>query len=100
MKNKIKEFIAKDEDELLDLVCSESDDDWKGEWIIPKTSRDPKRIQVVLGKIQKIWEKHPDLRFGQLIINFCSYLDQKKIHFYGIEDDEFIREFEKFYDSL
>lgn len=34
--NKIKEFMAKDEDELLDLVYSESDEDWRGEWIIPK----------------------------------------------------------------
>lgn len=63
-------------------------------------SRDPKRIPVVLGKIQKTWEKHSDLRLGQLMINFYSYLNQKKIHMYGIEDDEFIREFEKFYDSL
>ncbi len=63
-------------------------------------SRDPKRIPVVLGRIQETWEKHSDLRFGQLMINFCSYLNQKKIHMHGIEDDEFIREFEKFYDSL
>lgn len=62
--------------------------------------REPKRIPVILGKIQKIWEKHSDLRFGQLMINFYSYLEKKKIHMYGIEDDEFIAEFEKFYDSL
>lgn len=63
-------------------------------------SRDPNRIPVVLERIRKTWEEHSDLRFGQMMINFCSYLKQKKVHMYGIEDDEFIMEFGKFYDSL
>lgn len=63
-------------------------------------SRDPNRIPVVLEKIRKTWEEHSDLRFGQMMMNFYSYLDQKKIHMYGVEDDEFIIEFEKFCDSL
>ena len=29
--------------------------------------RDPERIKKVLAEIEKIWEKYPDLRFGQLI---------------------------------
>ena len=62
--------------------------------------RDPKRIPMVLEEIQKTWEKYSGLRFGQLMINFCSYLNQKKIHMYGIEDDEFIIEFNKFYCGL
>lgn len=63
-------------------------------------SRDPNRIPVILGEIQKTWEKRSDLRFGQMMVNFYSYLNQKKIIMYGIEDDEFIIEFEKFYESL
>jgi hypothetical protein len=62
--------------------------------------RDPKRIPIILGEIQKTWEEHSDLRFGQMIMNFCSYLDGKKISVYGIEDDEFIVELDKFYRGL
>ena len=31
--------------------------------------RNPKRIKKILKAIEKIWEKHPDLRLGQLIWN-------------------------------
>lgn len=31
--------------------------------------RDPKRIPIILAELQKIWEKQPDLRLGQLIFN-------------------------------
>ncbi len=35
--------------------------------------RDPKRIPVVMEKVQKIWTAYPDLRFFQ----FISYLEHK-----------------------
>lgn len=54
--------------------------------------RDPKRIPVILAKLEELWKKYPDLRFGQLVgnilresedySNFFSYL------FY-IEDSDF-----------
>ncbi|MCK9482340.1 MAG: hypothetical protein M0R38_11360 [Bacteroidia bacterium] len=28
--------------------------------------RDIKRIPITIDKLQKVWEKYPDLRFGQL----------------------------------
>lgn len=31
--------------------------------------RDPKRIPLLLARIQDMWEKSPDLRLGQLILN-------------------------------
>jgi len=30
--------------------------------------RDPKRIRPFLDQLARLWEQHPDLRFGQLII--------------------------------
>ena len=34
--------------------------------------RDPKRIRRILGHIHRIWEKYPDMRFGQLYENLLS----------------------------
>ena len=31
--------------------------------------RDPARIARILGKIQQVWEKSPDQRFGQFVFN-------------------------------
>ena len=32
--------------------------------------RDPNRIEPTLEEVKKYWEKHPDLRLGQIICNF------------------------------
>ena len=47
--------------------------------------RDPKRINIILGKVATIWNNYPDFRFGQLI----TYLREGKISdpFY-IEDNQ------------
>lgn len=44
--------------------------------------RNPDRINRVLNTISKVWEKYPDLRLGQLIINV---IPEDKI--YNVEDD-------------
>ena len=31
--------------------------------------RDPRRIERMVLQLQEIWEKHPDMRLGQLIVN-------------------------------
>jgi hypothetical protein len=31
--------------------------------------RDPKRIRPFLAELARIWEKDPDMRFGQLLVN-------------------------------
>lgn len=53
--------------------------------------RDPKRIEEILNKIEKLWKKHPDTRFGQLISNIV--LDEE---LYYLEDDRFLKKMEIF----
>jgi hypothetical protein len=31
--------------------------------------RDPARIPIILERLRKVWEAHPDLRLGQLVVN-------------------------------
>lgn len=48
--------------------------------------RDPKRIPKFILEIQKVWEKMPDLRFGQFL---WTIFTNGKIPF-SMEDDDFI----------
>ena len=57
--------------------------------------RDPKRIDTILNRIKRIWNKYPDLRLGQLIVNVIS--DDSIL--YMLEDEEMIRSLEDFYSS-
>lgn len=54
--------------------------------------RDPERIEPFLNKIEEIWKRFPDLRFGQLIGNVI-----KDPALYYIEDDEFIEILKEYY---
>jgi uncharacterized protein YihD (DUF1040 family) len=51
--------------------------------------RDKKRIDIVLSKIKTIWEKYPDLRLGQLILNVVR--DTNSHVLYYLEDDELLK---------
>lgn len=53
--------------------------------------RNPARIKPFLSKLQKLWEQHPDLRFGQLVRNICNKKD-----IFNIEDFEFEEMIEQF----
>lgn len=55
--------------------------------------RDPKRIPLIIQKLEEIWKKHPDLRLGQLIDNTLA----NSIYLFFIEDDVLIKELEKAY---
>jgi uncharacterized protein YihD (DUF1040 family) len=46
--------------------------------------RDPKRIKRILTIVENIWEKNPDLRLTQLIMNALSMSSDP----YYIEDDD------------
>lgn len=35
--------------------------------------RDEKRIKKILGLIENIWSQYPDMRLGQLLINFGGF---------------------------
>lgn len=73
--NKIKEFMAKDEDELLDLVYSESDEDMRGEWIIPK---DRLRIKDLF-KYEKIFSLEIRLECEHIVRCYLDFGDESPI---------------------
>lgn len=52
--------------------------------------RDPKRIPIILKDLQTIWEKYPDLRLGQLLLNL-------NYDFYHVEDHELIKQLNDLY---
>lgn len=54
--------------------------------------RDPKRIKPFLAEIEKIWEKCPDLRFGQLMMNIKFDRDP-----FFMEESEFLEAMKRKY---
>lgn len=59
-------------------------------------ARDPKRIKKILKKIERLWEKNPDWRLGQLVINVIStenvsglLLRPTREEIFNFEDDKF-----------
>ena len=52
--------------------------------------RDPARIQVVLDKLRDVWQKNPDLRLAQLIVNVSGRTQPCPEIFY-LEDDVLLR---------
>ena len=52
-----------------------------------KTMRDPKRINPILQKFEKVWNQYPDIRFGQLVFNLLS--NSKCKNMFYIEDTDF-----------
>ena len=59
--------------------------------------KDPKRIDELLETVKSIWEKSPDLRLLQLLIN--SLINIKSEYFYYLEDKELIESLNKYYNS-
>ena len=55
--------------------------------------RDSARIEIILNKLKEVWQKSPDLRLGQLIINVTG------IDPYFIEDEKLIKMIEEFYEK-
>ena len=60
--------------------------DLKGftEWMSAQPGRDPDRIPEILGLIEQVWRRHPDMRLGQLMVNL---LDPKPNPIFTIEDE-------------
>ena len=50
--------------------------------------RDPARIPVILERLRKVWEAHPDLRLGQLVVNGATVRPQ--LDPFYIEDEALI----------
>ena len=51
--------------------------------------RDPQRIKPFLVRIEQLWLKNPDFRFGQLIIWLAKIKELNPKLFY-LEDEEFL----------
>jgi len=49
-------------------------------------SRNPERIDLILGEIRRIWNRNPDLRLGQLLENSTD-LTTVTHYMYYVEDD-------------
>lgn len=47
--------------------------------------RDPKRIKIILTELEKVWNKVPDQRLGQLIENITFSTDRNYLFY--VEDD-------------
>lgn len=54
--------------------------------------RNPKRIPIILKEIEKYWEKYPDLRLGQIIINLNTLLSENthETDLFYLEDERLV----------
>ena len=55
--------------------------------------RDPARIQKILAQIERIWVAHPDMRLGQLLVNFTETNKFEEAPFF-YEDDKLLADLE------
>jgi len=55
--------------------------------------RDPSRIRPLLDRLTTIWEKYPDLRLGQLILD----VPREPSVIYNMEDGKLLKEIEDTY---
>ena len=65
-------------------------DNWKTE------PRDIRRIQPFCDRLAKAWERLPDLRFGQLMVNLIHDMEHMGNRAFYLEDDDMIRAIEAF----
>lgn len=63
--------------------------------IFNSKSRDPKRIQPILEKLEEAWKLYPDMRLGQLIV-VCAGTDK----IFGTEDEEMLKNIEAYIDKM
>lgn len=62
--------------------------------------RDPERIERILGKLRKHWNRYPDQRFWQILFNANAHLyndDMTVRDPYYIEDDELEEALDSFF---
>lgn len=58
--------------------------------------RDKNRIKPFLERLEKVWNKVPDWRFGQLM---CNVLNSMSTDPFFPEDDEMIKYFENYFEN-
>ena len=60
--------------------------------------RNPERIPEILDRIRKVWEQHPQLRLGQLLVASFQKKTKQNDIFY-VEDKELIEMVEGLFDE-
>lgn len=58
--------------------------------------RDRKRIKLFLERLEAVWNKVPDWRFGQLMCNVFNSMERDP---FFPEEDEMIEYFEKYFEK-
>ena len=57
--------------------------------------RDPNRIDDFLKKLGEYWKRVPDWRFGQLVMNFLSFIGRDPFYLEDDKMEELIAEYEE-----
>lgn len=58
--------------------------------------RNPERIRPFLDKVAEAWEKYPDLRFGQLVMDIVPDTDR----LWNCEEEEFLNRLDNFVTNI
>lgn len=61
-------------------------------------TRDPSRIPKVLERIQQIWERNPDLRLAQIVVNAAKMVEHEDVtqsRLFNLEDDKLLEGIDK-----
>lgn len=58
-------------------------------------TRDPKRIELTIKKLEEAWKLYPDMRLGQLIA-VCAGTD----NIFGIEDDIMLERIQAYINNM
>jgi hypothetical protein len=59
--------------------------------------RDPKRIDIIIKELKKVWKICPDLRLGQLVENICCQSEYAILKEYRVENFYSVPETALFY---
>jgi len=54
------------------------------------TVRNPNRIYPICNKVAEIWSTVPDLRFGQLMIDFIRDFEARGLNPFYVEDEQWV----------
>ena len=87
----------------LELAMENAEQDEPGfcRYMRKMKMRNPERILAILDALQEVWEKHPDWRFGQLLINVANRPEPCP-RLFNLEDDlllELLQEMSKSHGS-
>ena len=62
--------------------------------------RDPKRIEIVLNRLGKVWKEYPDFRLCQLLANLSYKSGNKNTDLFYYEDTDLLKAIESVIESV